>query len=104
MIKLNELLKPFHDDLINRLTEMKEALKAMSLFKRKEKVSVGSPYSIEKYEPVLRSSICTGELTACMRDRETGKLHEVMTIRTPEDMKEFAAEYNINPDMVRTVY
>ena len=76
----------------------------MKLFKKKEKVKAESPYSIEKYEPVLRSSICTGELTACMRDRETGKLHEVMIIRNPRDMQQFAAEYGINLDSVRTVY
>lgn len=76
----------------------------MSLFQRKEKNKKKSLYSLEKYEPVLRSSICTGEQTACMRDRETGKLHEVMVIRNSQDMQQFAKEYGINPDAVRTVY
>ena len=76
----------------------------MSLWKRKEKVKNDSLYPPEKYEPVLRSSICTGEQTACMRDRETGKLHELMVIRTPQDMQQFAKEYGIDLDAVRTVY
>ena len=59
---------------------------------------------MENYEPVLRSSICTGEQTACMRDRATGKLHEVMVIRNSQDLKQFAEEYGVNLDTIRTVY
>ena len=76
----------------------------MSLFKRQKTVQKESPYSLEQYEPVIRSSICTGEMTACMRNRETGKLHEVMIIRDSDDKKKFAEEYGVNPDMIRTVY
>ena len=76
----------------------------MSLWKRKEKVTNKSLYPPEKYEPVLRSSICTGEQTACMRDRETGKLHELMVIRSSQDMQQFAKEYGIDLDGIRTVY
>ena len=76
----------------------------MSLFKRKEKLSIASLYPMEKYEPVLRSSICTGEHTACIRDRVTGKLHEVMVIRNTQDLKQFAEEYGVSPDTIRTVY
>ena len=79
-------------------------IKAVNLFKRKEKIKKASPYPVEKFEPVLRRSICTGELTACMRDRETGKLHELMIIRSSRDMKQFAEEYGVNLDSVRTVY
>ena len=46
----------------------------------------------------------TGEQTACMRDRETGKLHELMVIRSSQDMQQFAKEYGIDLDAVRTVY
>ncbi len=76
----------------------------MNLFKKKERLRTSSPYPVEKYEPVLRSSICTGEQTACMRDRETGKLHEIMVIRNSQDLKQFAEEYGINLDTLRTVY
>ena len=48
--------------------------------------------------------VCTGEMTACMRNRETGKLHEVMIIRDSDDKKQFAEEYGVDPDSIRTVY
>lgn len=58
----------------------------------------------EQYEPVIRSSICTGERTACMRDRETGKIHEIMLLRTPRDLEEFARQYGADPDAMQTIY
>ena len=76
----------------------------MSIFKRKQKERKESPFPLDQYEPVIRSSICTGEMTACMRNRETGKLHEVMVIRSPEDMKLFSEEYGADPENIRTVY
>ena len=76
----------------------------MNLFKKQKPVHKESPFSPDRYEPVIRSSICTGEMTACMRNRETGKLHEVMIIRYSDDKKQFAEEYGVNPDSIRTVY
>ena len=76
----------------------------MSLFKRKEPVPTQSPYSLEQYEPVIRSSICTGETTACMRNRETGKLHEIMLIRSDGDLRQFGEAYGVDPEKIRTVY
>lgn len=58
----------------------------------------------ERFEPVIRSSICTGERTACMRDRETGKIHEIMLLRTPRDLEEFAKQYGADPDAMQTIY
>ena len=42
---------------------------------KKQKKAPSEAYDREKLEPVIRSSICTGERTACMRDRQTGKIH-----------------------------
>lgn len=61
-------------------------------------------FPLEQYEPVIRSSICTGERTACMRHRETGKVHEVMLIRTQQDLKAFAEQYGVEPDAIKTIY
>lgn len=58
----------------------------------------------ERYEPVVRRSICTGERTACVRERETGKVYELMLLRTPEDLAAFAREYGLRPEDVETVY
>ena len=43
----------------------------MNIFHR-EKRTPRSFYPLEQFEPVLRSSICTGEMTVCFRDREAG--------------------------------
>ncbi len=58
----------------------------------------------ERYEPVIRSSICTGERTACMRNRETGKIHEIMVLRTERDLTEFAKQYGADLSGIRTIY
>ena len=54
----------------------------------------------EDFEPVLRCSICTGEQTACLRDRKTGELHEVMPIRSEEELEAFCQRYG----EVRKIY
>lgn len=76
----------------------------MSLFRKTPAVPPSSLFPPERYEPVLRSSICTGEKTACMRDRESGKLHEVMLIRDPDDLILFGKQYSVNIEKLRTLY
>ena len=39
-----------------------------------------------------------------MRDRETGKMHEVSLIRSDRDLDEFCRTYGINRDRIRTIY
>ena len=73
------------------------------MFSRKKKQEMPQ-YDLEKYEPVIRSSICTGEKVACMQDRENGRMHEVMLIRTAEDLSEFCRLYGCNQESIRTVY
>ena len=75
----------------------------MNIFHRK-KTAPPSPYPLEQFEPVLRSSICTGEMTACFRDRETGKLKEIMVIRSPKDLADSGKEYSVDVSKIRTVY
>ncbi len=58
----------------------------------------------EQYEPVLRCSICTGEQVACMRDRSTGQLRELMLIRTPSDLEDFCRTYQVRAETIRKVY
>jgi hypothetical protein len=73
---------------------------------RKEKPAPAAPaWPPEQYEPVIRSSICTGEQVACMRERETGKLHEVMLLRTAADREEFCRLAGISdPSSLKIVY
>ena len=72
----------------------------MGFFRRKPKTPDLPAFSTEDYEPVLRCSICTGEQTACLRDRKTGELHEVMPIRSEEELEAFCQRYG----EVRNIY
>ena len=74
----------------------------MKLFKRNSPEPL--PFPPDRYEPVLRRSICTGETTACARERETGKLHEHKLNRTEQDLKQFAKDYGVDPSEIQTVY
>ena len=76
----------------------------MSLFRKKQKPDSASLFPPEQYEPVLRSSICTGEKTACFRSRESGKLTEIEVIRNAADLARFCAEYRVDIENIRTVY
>ena len=73
----------------------------MGLFSKKRTEYPSIP---EGCEPVLRCSICTGEQTLCARDIETGKLHELMLIRTPEQLEGFCAQNGISPEDIIKVY
>ena len=70
----------------------------------KKKTAVDTSYPAGEFEPVIRSSICTGEKVACMRNRTTGKIHELMLIQSDADMKEFRRKYNISTENIRTIY
>ena len=74
----------------------------MSLFKQKKPVTPAFPP--EDYEPVIRCSICTGEQVACMRNRRTGKLQELMLLRTPADLERFCRQYGLEPEKLKRVY
>jgi len=74
----------------------------MGLFKKRTPELPAFPP--EEYEPVLRCSICTGEQVACMRRRESGRLHEIMLIRSPEDLEEFCRSYGVKAEELRKIY
>jgi hypothetical protein len=77
----------------------------VKLFKREKPAPAAPAWPPEQYEPVIRSSICTGEQVACMRERETGKLHEVMLLRTEADREEFCRLAGISdPSSLKIVY
>ena len=75
----------------------------MGLFKKKQE-PVWPDFPSDRFEPVIRSSICTGEKTACMRELATGKLKEVMLIRNDSDLEEFCRFYHVSKDQLKTVY
>ena len=77
----------------------------MKLFgKRREVEPETTAFDPALYEPVIRSSICTGEKVACMREKSTGKLQELMLIRSDEDLAAFCRRYRVKDEDVKTVY
>ena len=74
------------------------------MFAWRKKKAETPRFPAEDYEPVIRSSICTGEKVACMRDRHTGRLQEVMLIRGPDDLDAFCRQFGLEREKIKTVY
>ncbi len=74
------------------------------LFSRfKRKTAPAQTFDRERLEPVIRSSICTGEKVAGFRDRETGRFTEVALLRSKGDLAAFRQKYGITED-IPTIY
>lgn len=74
----------------------------MGVFRKKHKDI--PTIDLTKSEPVLRCSICSGEQTLCIKDRETGSLHELMLIRSGADLDEICDANGIDSDSIRKIY
>ncbi len=73
----------------------------MPLFKKKTQTI---PYDKEKFIPVIKSSICTGEKVAGFKDIKTGKFRDIMLIRNDRDLKAFKEKYGINEEDMEKEY
>ena len=65
----------------------------MGLFKKK---SVLQSYDKENKKPVIKASICSGEQVAGFKDIHTGKIEEVMLIKSSGDLEKFKSMYGID--------
>ena len=70
----------------------------MGLFKKK---SVVQSYDKENKKPVIKASICNGEQVAGFKDIQTGKIEEVMLIKSPADLESFNAMDGIHEAIVK---
>ena len=70
----------------------------MRLFKKK---IVAKTYDKENKKPVIKASICNGEQVAGFKDIHTGKLEEIMLIRTPGDIEDFKSMYGIEEEITK---
>lgn len=70
----------------------------MGLFKKK---FVAKSYDNENMKPVIKVSICNGEQVAGFKNMNTGKIEEVMLIKTPEDLASFKNMYGINEEITK---
>ena len=69
---------------------------SMGLFKKK---NVKKSYDRECMKPVIRASICTGEQVAGFKDMQTGKLEEIMLIKSPKDLDDFKNMFGITEEI-----
>ena len=60
------------------------------------------PFDPDKQYAVIRSSICTGEKVAGLKNKEGGHFTEVMLIKNQHDLELFKKEYNITE--IKTEY
>lgn len=68
------------------------------LFKKK---CVVQSYDKENKKPAIKASICNGEQVAGFKDIHTGKIEEVMLIKSPTDLEHFKAMYGIDEEIVK---
>ena len=70
----------------------------MELFKKK---IVTQSYDMENKKPVIKASICNGEQVAGFKDIHTGKIEEVMLIKSPADLDAFKKMYGIDDEIAK---
>ena len=70
----------------------------MGFFKKK---IVTQSYDMENERPVIKASICNGEQVAGFKDIHTGKIEEVMLIKSPQDIETFKTMYGINEEIAK---
>lgn len=74
----------------------------MGLFSKKKSEYPKMPQG--DYVPVLRCSICTGEQVLCAKEQNSGKLLELMLIKSPSELEGFCAANGFSPDNIEKVY
>ena len=70
----------------------------MGLFKKKIIVKT---YDKDNKKPVIKASICNGEQVAGFKDIHTGKIEEVMWIKSPSDIDIFKKMYGIDDEIAK---
>lgn len=70
----------------------------MGLFKKKTKVL---SYDRENQKPIIKASICNGEQVAGFKDIHTGKVEEVMLVKSPADIEKFRVMYGIREEITK---
>ena len=70
----------------------------MGLFKKK---TIVKTYDKDNKKPVIKASICNGEQVAGVKDIHTGKIEEVMLIKSPSDIDIFKKMYGIDDEIAK---
>ncbi|MBQ9008992.1 MAG: aspartate dehydrogenase [Clostridia bacterium] len=72
----------------------------MGLFRKSKPAAIS--YDPKRQEPVIRKSICTGEMTAGLVDLDTGTFHDLMRLDGEEAVRQFCSSLGV--DHVRVIY
>ena len=70
----------------------------MGLFRKR---GIVKSYDSENKKPVIKASICNGEQVAGFKDIHTGKIEEVMLIKSPADIESFKKMYEIDEEIAK---
>ena len=66
----------------------------------KKKTTVKS-YDKANQKPIIKASICSGEQIAGFKDIHTGRIEEVMLIKSPADLNRFREMYGIDEEIAK---
>ena len=78
---------------------MPRSLKKRSAFLVSLHFFVTKTYDKENKKPVIKASICNGEQVAGFKDIHTGKIEEVMLIKSQADLEAFKKMYGIDGEI-----
>lgn len=70
----------------------------MEIFKKK---TIVKTYDKDNKKPVIKASICNGEQIAGFKDIHTGKIEEVMLIKSSADLDNFKKMYGIDEEIAK---
>ena len=70
----------------------------MGFFKKK---TIVKTYDKDNKKPVIKASICNGEQVAGFKDVHTGKIEEVMLIKSPADLDTYKTMYGIDEEIAK---
>lgn len=68
-------------------------------FKKKQSPKPKQSYDHENEKPIIKASICNGEQIAGFKNIHTGKMREIMLIKSPADLEYFKSMYEIECDI-----
>ena len=60
-------------------------------------------YDRERYQPAVKTSICTGERVAGLIDLTTRKFQDITLIRNDKELAEFCRQYGVTEDDLKRI-
>lgn len=68
-----------------------------------KKRSVSVTYDRERYQPAVKTSICTGERVAGLIDLSTRKFQDIILIRNDRELAEFCRQYGVKEEELKKI-